>query len=123
MKLIIAGSRNLLNEGGYWFDELDQFREKLRYNSKKEITEVVCGMAKGADTIGKEWAEKHNIPVKEFPADWEKYGKAAGPIRNKQMADYADTAIVIYNPDVSKGSKNMVEQMKKIGKPVFEVTL
>lgn len=121
MKVIIAGSRNIINVGEYWFIELDKFRERLRSISHLEITEVVCGMASGIDTIGKRWAERNNIPVKEFPADWDKYGKAAGPIRNKQMADYSDCAIVIYKPAVSKGSINMINTMKKVGKPVYEV--
>ena len=82
------------------------------------ITEVVCGLAKGADTWGAEWARGLNIPVKEFPADWNKYGRAAGPIRNKQMADYADAAIV-FIWDNSRGSKNMIETMQKLGKPVY----
>lgn len=82
--------------------------------------EIVCGMAKGADTWGRKYAEKWKIPVKEFPADWEKYGKAAGSIRNKQMADYADAALV-FIWDNSRGSKNMIETMKKLNKPVYVV--
>ena len=82
--------------------------------------EVICGMARGADTWGRKWAEHHEIPIKEFPADWEKCGKAAGPIRNKQMADYADAAIV-FIWDGSRGSKNMIETMKKLNKPCFVV--
>lgn len=85
-----------------------------------KITEVVCGLAKGADTWGKEWAEQLGFPVKEFPADWEKYGKAAGAIRNKQMADYADAAIVFIWDD-SRGSKHMIETMKTLDKPCFVV--
>ena len=112
MKVIVAGSRSI-TDIEFVFDTLD--------NINMEITEVVCGMAKGVDIIGKEWAETKGIPVKEFPAAWGTYGRAAGPIRNGQMAAYADRAIVIYRPEISKGSKNMIEQMKKCGKPVLEV--
>ena len=61
------------------------------------MEELVCGMATGPDLIAKNWAEKvwqqgknkeFKILIKEFPADWEKYGKAAGAIRNKEMGDY-----------------------------------
>ena len=93
---------------------------KGREASNFDITEVVCGMARGADTLGRIWAETMELPVAKFPADWEKYGKAAGPIRNKQMADYADAAIV-FIWDGSRGSKNMIETMKKLNKPCFVV--
>jgi hypothetical protein len=110
LKVIIAGSRSITDE------ELVQRCIKF---IGLDVTEEVCGMAKGVDLIGRQWAFEHNIPVKEFPADWDKYGRAAGPIRNKQMGEYADAAIVIYKPDVSRGSKNMIETMKKLGKPVY----
>ena len=115
MKVIIAGSRSMTDIERV-FNELDSYNEF-------EITEGVCGMAKGVDIIGKEWCLTKGIPVKEFPADWEKFGKAAGPIRNKQMGIYSDCAIVIYNPEISKGSKNMIDTMKKLGKPVYEVVI
>ena len=82
--------------------------------------EVVCGLAKGADIWGRNWALSNGIPIKDFPADWEKYGKAAGVIRNKQMADYADAAIV-FIWDGSRGSQNMINTMQKLGKPVYVV--
>ena len=85
-----------------------------------KISEVVCGLAKGADLLGKLFAEVNGYPCKDFPADWNKYGRAAGPIRNKQMADYADAAIV-FMWDNSRGSKNMIETMQKLGKPVYVV--
>lgn len=111
MKVIIAGSRTITDR------EL-VIREvwKLPF----EITEVVSGGARGVDAIGEWIAEIVTIPVCRFPADWDKHGKAAGPIRNKQMAEYADAAIVIWDGK-SRGSKNMIETMKKLGKPVMEV--
>lgn len=91
-------------------------------------------MAKGIDLAGKEWANedwKQDYPtcddqgpifVKEFPADWDKFGKGAGPIRNKQMADYADALLLIWDGE-SRGSANMKSQMEKLGKPIYEVIL
>ncbi len=108
MKVIIAGSRHI-NDIEFILNAIDE--------SGWEITEVVCGMASGVDRIGKAWAEEMNIPVKPFPADWNRYGKSAGPIRNGEMADYADAAIVIWDGK-SRGSKNMIEQMGRRGKPV-----
>ena len=78
------------------------------------ITEVVSGCAKGADTFGEEWADDQRLPVKKFPAEWDKYGRAAGPIRNKQMAEYSDQLIAFLYPN-SRGTANMINQAKKLG--------
>jgi len=106
MKVIIAGGRD--------FCKKDLLIDTLRYFQKEygDIAEVVCGMAPGADTLGRLWAEFMEIPVKEFPADWDKNGKAAGPIRNKQMAEYADALIAFWDGK-SKGTKNMIDQATK----------
>lgn len=87
-----------------------------------QITEVVCGMATGVDRSGEHWANTHKIPVKKFPADWRNLGKSAGPIRNQQMGDYADAALIIWD-GVSTGSYGMYQIMKKLGKPVFLLTV
>ncbi len=75
-------------------------------------------MAKGADELGRAWALSLGIPLKKFYADWDKYGKRAGPIRNKQMAEYADAAIILWDGK-SKGSMNLKKIMDSLGKPVF----
>ncbi len=62
------------------------------------------------------------LPVKEFPADWDQHGNAAGPIRNAQMADYADALLLIYDGE-SRGSLNMRKQMAQLKKPIYEVIL
>ena len=61
-----------------------------------------------------------SIPVKLFPANWSKYGKSAGPIRNGAMANYADGLIVIWDKK-SSGTLNMLSQMMKMDKPIFVV--
>jgi hypothetical protein len=87
-----------------------------------DITEVVSGGSKGIDFLGELFAQSYDIHLKEFPADWETHNKAAGPIRNKQMAEYADALLLIWNGE-SKGSKNMKETMIKLGKPVYEIII
>lgn len=79
------------------------------------ITEVVCGGAKGVDTLGKYWAESMEVPVKMFPADWSTHGKSAGPIRNVEMAQYADALVAVWNGS-SKGTKHMIDTMLSLGK-------
>lgn len=113
MKVIIAGSRDITEISIQEIVDMSGF----------QITEIVCGKARGVDTLGEEWAVKNGIPVTLFPADWDKYRGAkgknpAGIIRNKKMADYADSAIVIHNG--SPGSLNMIFEMKQRKKPVYE---
>lgn len=73
---------------------------------------VVHGGARGADTLAGKWAEGRGIPVRVYPADWNRYGKGAGPKRNQQMLDEADPDVVIAFFDlpfaVSKGTADMV---------------
>ena len=105
MKTIIAGHRDYQN-----YEEMKSVLDA--YHKETPITEVVSGKARGADTMGEWWAKQNNIPVQPFPAEWNKYGKAAGPIRNKQMAKYAapDGALVAFLAPNSVGTKNMIEQ-------------
>ena len=110
MKLIIAGGRD--------FDDLHKLHEVIAAEFNiKDIKEVISGGADGADLLGELWAETHQIPIRIFQADWKKHGKAAGPIRNAEMAIYADEAVVFWDGE-SRGSKNMIENMKKLNKSV-----
>lgn len=112
MKLIIAGSRNYSPSP----EDIDrQFDDFLLV--KSDITEVVSGGAAGADDAGEAWAAVNGLPVKRFPANWKKYGRAAGPIRNAEMADYADAALVFWR-NQSSGSANMIANMVAEDKPV-----
>ncbi len=103
MKLIIAGGRD------YQFTDADYaYLEELRLSRfVAPIEEVVSGGATGADECGEAWAKLHEIPVRRFPADWKANGKAAGPIRNKQMAEYAD-ALALFPG--GRGTNNMYQE-------------
>ncbi len=87
MKIIIAGGRE-------YFLTATDIQALDRLMLALPITEVVCGMARGADLDGKLWAQYCGIRYKEFPPDWERYGKQAGFIRNQEMADHADGAVL-----------------------------
>lgn len=115
MKVIIAGSRTI-KEKDVVYDCINKAQMQIG-----TITEVVCGMALGVDQIGKTWAKERNIPVKEMHY-LRQYGRAGGPIRNGLMAEYADTAIIIWDGK-SSGTKNMIEQMKKLEKPVVLIEI
>lgn len=113
MKVIIAGSRHMPFS---MFHLIDEAVKKSNF----QVTEVVCGLARGADMFGGKWAVNNSIPVKTFPADWDEYGKAAGPIRNQQMAEYAD-ALIVFIWDGSRGSADMLKRMERMKKPTFAV--
>ena len=98
MKTIVAGSRD--------FTDYDLMCKIL--DSHLEITEVVCGMSYGADLLGADWANEHGIPVKCFPADWDKYGPDAGYIRNAEMAKYSNGLIAFWNGR-STGTSDMIK--------------
>lgn len=115
MKLIIAGSRTLTVYADFIGGAIRSFKMPAVY-------EIVSGKALGIDLSGERYANKWNIPIKEFSADWKLYGKAAGPIRNREMAEYADALLLIWDGK-SKGSKNMKETMINLNKSVYEVIL
>ena len=79
---------------------------------------VVSGTAKGADTWGEVWASMNKIAIKRYPAQWDVYGKGAGPIRNALMADNADGLVAVWDGE-SHGTKNMIETAEKRGLRVF----
>ena len=109
MRLIVAGGRNL-NDTRFIHDAID----KILCNTDLSEVELVCGMARGVDMVAFQWANKNNVPIKEFPADWDAHGKAAGPIRNRQMSNYA-THLIAFHDGVSRGTKNMLEEANKVG--------
>lgn len=98
MKVIIAGSRHLDS-----YEEVEQSIKRSGFT----ITEVCSGGARGVDRQGEIYATKHNISLRSFPAEWNKYRTAAGPIRNRQMAEYADALIALWDGE-SRGTKNMI---------------
>lgn len=107
MKVIIAGSRGIT-------DKYSIYSIIYEFHERYPITEVVCGMADGVDSIGGEWANLNDIKVTEFPADWVKYGlKVAGHKRNERMAKYADALLLIWDGH-STGSKDMLNRAKKL---------
>lgn len=108
MKLIIAGSR------GIYDAPFDKLIEKYDIH----ITGIVSGMARGIDSSAAAWALGNGFTVYPFYADWQKHGKSAGPRRNRLMAEFGDALLAIWDGE-SRGTKNMIEEMKKLGKPVF----
>ena len=77
-------------------------------------TEIVSGDAKGADALAENYAAEYHYPYKQFRADWERWGKPAGPIRNREMAAYG-THLIAFWDGQSPGTKNMIEEATSVG--------
>ena len=105
MKVIIAGSRDIIDR-----NEVEQ----AIADSGFEITEVVCGCARGVDELGLIWGTCNDVPVKRMPADWNRYGKQAGRERNIAMARYADALIAVWDGQ-SSGTHHMIKVAKMQG--------
>src|SRR5690606_7393936 len=106
-KVIIAGSRDI-----EWYN-IERLMEHAQANlGFSHISEVVSGCAPGIDSLGIQWAEEKAIPIMRFPADWAKHGRAAGPIRNRQMAEYVGPSgyLVCVWDGKSRGTRNMIEE-------------
>lgn len=111
MNVIVAGTRTITD----WKPVL-----RAIYAAREEgirIDTLVCGMADGVDETAYYMAKVLRIPIIEKPADWTGKGRAAGPIRNSEMASIADALIAIWDGH-SPGTEDMIEKMKALGKPV-----
>lgn len=84
IRIIIAGGRDFSN-----YSLLKQSVDTIVKNFHNENLTIISGTARGADTLGEQYAEEQHLSIRRFPADWDTYGKNAGPIRNAQMATYA----------------------------------
>lgn len=108
MKVIVAGSRGFQKEE-WIFDLLD--------NSPYEITQLVSGHAIGVDQIGETWAKHKGIPTVLFIPHYTIDTPRIAPLlRNNDMADYAEALIAVWDGE-SHGTKHMIDQMRKRGKP------
>lgn len=105
MKIIVAGSRD--------FNDYELLKSRLSLCLKDAVDiEIVSGTAKGADRLGELYANENNLKLKKFPADWNRYGKQAGYLRNKQMVEYATHCICFWDGK-SKGTKMMIDLANK----------
>lgn len=113
MKVIIAGPRDFT-------PDVDRVRLALE-RSGFDVTEIVSGHAwRGVDRAGEHYAEARGIPLRRFPAQWSEHGHAAGPIRNRQMAEYADALVVLKRVGPpSRGTGSMMLEAKRAGIPVY----
>lgn len=79
---------------------------------------IISGHAKGADELGERFANENNLLLDIYPADWRLYRNRAGAIRNTEMAQVSDCLVAFWDGE-SRGTKNMIKNMKKLKKPVL----
>ena len=112
MKVLVCGGRDY-DDQEFVFSFLDHL------DKKTPITTVVHGDARGADTLAKKWARQRGKTAVAYPADWKRYGKPAGMIRNQQMMDEESPDLVVAFPG-GDGTAGMVRISRKAGVPVIE---
>jgi hypothetical protein len=119
VKIIIAGSRNFNDYLYLKYKTLKVFRElkELYPDTKREEIEIISGHQRGADTLGEQFAKEYGLNLKEFPANWDRDGRGAGPIRNAEMAVYGSQdpirVLVAFWLNKSPGTKNMISLAQK----------
>jgi len=106
--VIICGSRE--------FENYELLKEKCNTILSRKLIDpdikvvIISGCAKGADSLGEKYASEIGLEILKYPADWDKYGKRAGYLRNKQMAEIGNAVIAFMVPGENKnrGTKNMI---------------
>lgn len=126
MRVLVCGGRD--------YTDYETFRNKLEeiaqelfprtpeddYGNYLYTVHIISGGARGADTLAIDWAVVNWCPFTEYKADWDKYKKAAGFIRNQQMLDEGKPDLVVAFPG-GAGTADMVRRAKKAGIPVKEI--
>lgn len=113
-RIVIAGGREFSDYSYLKKMAAETIEEKY----KNENIVIISGGARGADFLGERFARESGFPVKVFPADWNKYGKLAGPMRNAEMAKYASESkgvLFAFWDGKSSGTKSMINQAQKYG--------
>jgi hypothetical protein len=113
-KLIVAGGRD--------FNDYDLLSRVLIAIADVELADkavsIVSGVARGADQLGLEFARHHDVKLYAFLADWDKYGKRAGFLRNEEMGQFSDGLLAFWDGK-SRGTKHMIDYMHSLNKPVI----
>lgn len=109
MRIIISGSRA--------FTDYATLCETVNA-AGMAVTEVVSGGSHGVDAMAERWAAENGLPLKRFPAEWEKYGRSAVPKRNQQMAEYGEALIALCDGG-GRSTTKMISAARKRGLRVF----
>lgn len=114
LRILVCGGRDFHNRSAV-YHALTHIHSR-----RKGIALIIEGGATGADRLAREWAQMNGVPVETYPADWKKYGGAAGPMRNAQMLREGMPHGVVAFPG-GRGTANMVEQAERAGVKVLKI--
>ncbi len=113
-RIVIAGTRNFNN----YCIAKEYITQCIKSENTDDSITILSGGCKGADKLGERYAAEHRYTLEIYKADWKRYGKAAGPIRNQKMARDADIVICFWNGK-SRGTKSMIDFAKANDKRVY----
>jgi hypothetical protein len=111
MQVAVIGSRGF-----------NDYELVVRTLSNLNITLLISGGAKGADSLGERYANENDIQTLIFKPDWEKHGKAAGMIRNTNIVDNSELIVAFWD-QISKGTKDSIDKAKKLGKKIVVINI
>lgn len=112
MRVLVCGSRK--------WEDYDAIEKRLKLLSKHTV--IIEGEAPGADRMARRIAQRLGMVVAPFPAHWDEFGPAAGPIRNQQMLDEGKPNLVLaFGLPGGTGTKDMVARARNAGIPVEEL--
>lgn len=127
MNIVVSGTRNAdvtpyQISNGVWLCAY-AFSRQPKDEPRQEVpVTILHGDSGNVDKVADEWArgckESHDVRVKPYPAEWDRYGKPAGPLRNAQMADDGDALLAFWD-GFSDGTHDMIQKMLKNGKPAL----
>ncbi len=112
-KVVIGGCRDF-EDYAVLCDFVDACLARIK--NQCEIC-IVSGCCSGVDKLGERYAAEHGYAVERHPADWERHGRAAGPIRNREMVECADYVIAFWD-GVSRGTQSLIAAAEELGKPL-----
>jgi hypothetical protein len=118
MRLLITGDRNW-RDAGRVFEALHVFLDRFGREHEGGYT-LISGDARGADTYADVCGQLLGFTIERYPANWDEHGRAAGPIRNKQMLDSGVDYCIAFHDDLgaSRGTRDMVEKVERAGIPL-----
>ena len=117
-RIVVAGCRYYNN-----YEEAKRHIDSYINDIKKEHTIIfVSGGCQGADMLGERYAKENGFEIERHPAEWGKYGRSAGPIRNRKMAEVSDYVICFWDGK-SRGTKSMIEYAQSHGKNVKVINI
>ncbi|MBQ2676529.1 MAG: DUF2493 domain-containing protein [Clostridia bacterium] len=112
-RIVVGGCRDYNN-----YFVFKEFMAECLSKINSENIIILSGHCSGVDQMAEKYAQEHKLPLEIYPAEWGKYGRAAGPKRNQIMVENAEIVIAFWDRK-SKGTKNLISCAEKSGKKKY----